>query len=104
MVVPHYVYMVLKISTEQGVLTLRANVSSAYDYEEEGIAIAEATDLSARTEVYITDSKKIPAEEQVILTQEPPRSVNKSKDTKEVELMIGDRSRMTQIKAHLDPK
>ena len=31
MVVPHYVYLVLKILTEQGVLTLRANVSTAYD-------------------------------------------------------------------------
>ena len=93
MVVPHYVYMVLKISTEQGVLTLRANVSTAYDYEREGIAIAEAMDLSARMEVYITDSTKIPAEEQAILTQEPPRSVTKSKNTKEVELVIGHRSR-----------
>ena len=31
MAVPHYVYLVLKIPTEQGVLTLRANVSTAYD-------------------------------------------------------------------------
>ena len=33
MVVPHYVYMVLKIPMEQGVLTLHANVSTSYDYE-----------------------------------------------------------------------
>ena len=63
MAVPHYVYMVLKIPTEQGILTLRANVSIAYDYEREGIAIAEVMDLSARMEVCIADSKKIPAEE-----------------------------------------
>ena len=68
MVMPHYVYMVLKIPTEQGVLTLCANVSTAYDYEREGIAIAEAMDLSARMEVCIADSKKTLAEEQVILT------------------------------------
>ena len=104
MAMPYYVDMVLKIPTEQGVLTLRANVSTAYDYEREGIAIAEAMDLSARMEVYITDSTKIPAEEQAILTQEPPRSVTKSKDTKEVELVIGDRSRTAWIRAHLDPK
>ena len=30
MVVPHYVYLVLKIPTEQGVLTLRTNISTAY--------------------------------------------------------------------------
>ena len=63
MVVPHYVYMVLKISTEQGVLTLRANVSTAYDYEQEGITIAEVMDLLARMEDCIADSKKTPAEE-----------------------------------------
>jgi len=68
MAMPYYVDMVLKIPTEQGVLTLCANVSTAYDYEREGIAIAEAMDLSARMEVCITDSMKIPAEEQAILT------------------------------------
>ena len=68
MVMPHYVYMVLKIPMEQGVLTLRANISTVYDYEREGIAITEAMDLSARMEVCITDSMKIPAEEQAILT------------------------------------
>ena len=94
MAVPHYVYMVLKTPTEQGVLTLHANVSTAYDYEREGIAIAEAMDLSATMEVCIADSKKIPAEEQAIPTQEPPRSMTKSKDTTKVELVIGDRSRM----------
>ena len=61
-------------------------------------------DLSARMEVCITDSKKTPAEEQAIPTQEPPRSVTKSKDTKEVELVIGDRSKMAQIGVHLEPK
>jgi len=59
MVVPHYVYMVLKIPIEQGVLTLRANVSTAYDYEREGLAIAEAMDISARMEACIADSKKV---------------------------------------------
>ena len=61
-------------------------------------------DLSARMEVCIVDSKKTPAKEQAIPTQEPPRSVTKSKDTKEVELVIGDRSKTAQIGAHLDPK
>ena len=59
MTVPHYVYLVLKIPMEQGVLTLRANVSTAYECEREGLAIAEAMDLSARTEACITDSKKV---------------------------------------------
>ena len=59
MVVPHYVYLVLKIPTEQGVLTLRANVCTAYEYEREGLAIAEVMDLLARMEACIADSKKV---------------------------------------------
>ena len=59
MAVPHYVYLVLKIPTEQGVVTLRANVSTAYDCEREGLAIADAMDLSARMEACIADSKKV---------------------------------------------
>ena len=93
MAVPHYVYMVLKIPTELGILTLGANVSTAYDCEREGLAIPDAMDLSARMEACITDSKRAPAEELAILTQEPPRSATKSKDTKEVELVIGDEAR-----------
>ena len=61
MAVPHYVYLVLKILMEQGVLTLRANVSTTYDYEREGLAIAEAMDISARMEACIADSKKVHA-------------------------------------------
>jgi len=59
MAVPHYVYMVLNISMEQGVLTLRANVSTTYECEREGLAIAEAIDLSARIEACIADYKKV---------------------------------------------
>ena len=58
MAVPHYVYLVLKIPMEQGVLTLHANVSTAYGCER-GLAIAEAMDLSARMEACIADSKKV---------------------------------------------
>ena len=59
MVVPHYVYLVLKIPMEQGILTLRANVSTTYECEREGLAIAEAIDLSSRMEACIADSKKV---------------------------------------------
>ena len=59
MVVPHYVYLVLKIPMEQGILTLCANVSTAYECEREGLVITEAMDLSARMEACIANSKKV---------------------------------------------
>jgi len=58
MAMPHYVYLVLKIPMEQGILTLRANVSTTYECEREELALAEAMDLSARMEACIAGSKK----------------------------------------------
>jgi hypothetical protein len=48
--VPHYSYLVLKMPTEHDVLTLRGNVYTAYTCEEESFKVAEATDISIRTE------------------------------------------------------
>jgi hypothetical protein len=50
MVVLHYSYLVLKMPTEHGVLTLRGNVYTAYTCEEESFKVAEATDISIRME------------------------------------------------------
>ena len=48
MAMPHYVYLVLKILMEHGVLTLRAKVSTTYDCKREGLTIAGRMDLLAR--------------------------------------------------------
>jgi hypothetical protein len=36
MAIPHYVYLILKMSIEKGVLSLRGNVLIAYNFEKEG--------------------------------------------------------------------
>jgi hypothetical protein len=48
MAVPHYVYLLLKMLTEKGVLSLRGNVLVAYTCEKESYATAEALELSIR--------------------------------------------------------
>ena len=48
MAVPHYTYLVLKMPTEQGVLSLRANLDVAYNCEKESFTLPEATDISIR--------------------------------------------------------
>ena len=45
MVVLHYSYLVLKMPTEKGVLTVRGNVYTSYTCEEESFKITEAIDL-----------------------------------------------------------
>jgi hypothetical protein len=46
MAIPHYVYLLLKMPTEKGVLSLRGNVLIAYKCDKEGYATAEALELS----------------------------------------------------------
>jgi hypothetical protein len=67
MAVLHYYYLVLKMPTEQGVLTLRGNIYTSYTYEEESFKVADATDLSIRIEQTLVDASKIPAGQLEIL-------------------------------------
>jgi len=46
MAVPYYLYLVLKMPTENGVLTIRGNVYTAYTCEEESFKISKVIDLS----------------------------------------------------------
>jgi hypothetical protein len=57
----HYSYLVIKMPTEQGVLTLRGNVYTTYTCEEESFKVAEATNLSICMEQTLVDTSKIPA-------------------------------------------
>ncbi|XP_066392307.1 uncharacterized protein [Miscanthus floridulus] len=104
MAVPHYTYLVLKMPTEKGVLTLRGNVFVAYTCEEESFKVAEATDLSIRMEETNLDAKKTPTDHLEIPVLEAPRKAIKSKDHKEIQLVDGDSSKMALIGANLDPK
>jgi hypothetical protein len=94
MVIPHYVYLLLKMPTEKGVLSLRGNVLIAYNCEKEGYATAEALELSIRMQQFITDAKKIPPADLEIPDKEDTRAAVKSKKTKDVELFLSDKSKM----------
>jgi hypothetical protein len=84
MVVSHYSYLVLKMPSEQGVLTLRGNVYTAYTYEEESFKVAEAIDLSIRMEQTLVDDSKIPAGQLEILERQAPQKHIKSNKHKEI--------------------
>jgi hypothetical protein len=104
MAVPHYVYLMLKMTTEKGMLTLRGNMFIAYTCEKESFATVEALELSIRMQESITDSKKIIPEELEILIKKAGCVAVKSKETKEVELVEGGKTKTARIGANLDPK
>jgi hypothetical protein len=84
MVVPYYSYLVLKMPTEQGVLTLRGNVYTACTCEEERFKVAEATDLSIRMEQTLVDASKILAGQLEIPERQAPWKHIKSNEHKEI--------------------
>jgi hypothetical protein len=104
MAVPHYRYLVLKMPTEKGVLTLRGNVFVAYTCEEDNFRIAEAHDLSLRMTATTMEAKKTPPNQLEIPELEAPRKSIKSKEYKDIQLVEGDSSKTALIRSNLDPK
>ena len=104
MAIPHYPYMVLKMPAPGGVLTLQANLAVAYACEKESLALAEAINISIHMDTCLAESKKVPLEEQEILTMAAPCEATKAKLTKEVSLGLVDPSKTVKIGAHMDPK
>jgi hypothetical protein len=92
------------MTIEKGVLSLRGNVLIAYTCEKEGYATAKALELSIRMQESITDAKKIPPTDLEIPSKEATCPAAKSKETKEVELVPGDKTKTACIRASLEPK
>jgi len=84
MAVPHYSYLVLKMPTEKGVLTVRGNVYTAYTYAEESFKITEAIDLSIRMAETVAQATQISPDQLKLPEQETLRKSTKSKEHKEV--------------------
>ena len=100
----HYSYLVLKMPTEKGVLTVRGNVYMAYTYEEESFKITEAIDLSIRMAETVAQATQISADQLKLPEQETSRKNTKSKEHKEVQLVDGSPEKMALIGANLDAK
>jgi len=81
MAVPHYSYLVLKMPTEKGVLTVRGNIYTAYTCEEESFKITEAIDLSIRMAETAAQATQIPPDQLQIPEQETPGKAPNPKST-----------------------
>ena len=84
MAVPHYSYLVLKMPTEKGVLTIRGNVYTTYTCEEESFKVTEAIDLSIRMAETVSQAAQAPSDQLEVPEQQTPRKNMKSKEHKEV--------------------
>jgi len=102
--VPHYSYLVLKMPTEKGVLTVRGNVYTAYTCEEESFKNTEVIDRSIRMAETVAQATQVPPDQLRLPERETPRKNSESKEHKEVQRVNGSPEKTALIRANLDPK
>jgi hypothetical protein len=107
MVVPHYTYLVLKMPSPTGVLTLQGDLKISFDCDTEAVELAVTNQVpNAMMEIFVASKKLAPTELEIL---EKTNIANKPKPSEEVQvkainLGTGDSSKTTMIGAGLDPK
>jgi hypothetical protein len=107
MAVPHYTYLVLKMPSPAGVLSLQGDLRISHDCDTEAVEIASTNQVpNAMMEIYTAWKKLAPTKLDI-----PGKSdkANKPQPAEEVlvktiDLGTGDSSKTTTIVAALDPK
>jgi hypothetical protein len=107
MVVPHYTYLVLKMPSPTGVLSLQGDLNISFDCDTEAVELTATNQVpNATMEIYVASKKLAPSELDI---PEKSDTTNKPQPSEEVQvkainLGTGDNSKTTMIGAGLDPK
>jgi hypothetical protein len=105
--VPHYTYLVLKMPSPAGVLSLQGELKISLDCDTEAVELAATNQVpNAMMEIYTASKKLAPSELDI-----PEKSDNANKlqpaeevQVKTIDLGTGDNNKTTTIGAGLDPK
>jgi hypothetical protein len=107
MAVPHYTYLVLKMPSPAGVLSLQGDLKISFNCDIEVVELTATNQVpNAMMEIYTVSKKLAPSELDIL---EKSDKANKPQPAEEVlvktiDLRIGDSSKTTTIGAGLDPK
>jgi hypothetical protein len=107
MAVPHYTYLVLKMPSPGGVLSLQGDLKISFDCDTEVVELATTNQVpNTMMEIYVASKKLAPSELDI---PEKSDKANKPQPCEEVQvkaidLGTGDSSKTTMIGAGLDPK
>jgi hypothetical protein len=107
MAVPHYTYLVFKMPSPAGVLSLQGDLRISHDCDTEAVEIASTNQVpNAMMEIYAVSKKLAPTELDI---PEKSDKANKPQPAEEVlvktiDLGTSDSSKTTTIEAALDPK
>jgi hypothetical protein len=107
MTAPHYTYLVLKMPSPAGVLSLQGDLKISFDCDIEAVELAAKNQVpNATMEIYAASKKLAPSELDI---PEKSDKANKPQPAEEVlvktiDFGTGDSSKTTTIGAGLDPK
>jgi hypothetical protein len=107
MAVPHYTYLVLKMPSPTGVLSLQGDLKISFDCDIEAVELTTTNQVpNAMMEIYAASKKLSPSELDI---PEKSDTANKPRPFEEVQVKVidlgtSDNSKSTMIGAGLDPK
>jgi hypothetical protein len=107
MAVPHYTYLVLKMPSPAGVLSLQGDLKISFDCDTEAVELATTNQVpNAMMEIYVASKKLAPSELDIPKKSDKSNKPQPSEEVhvKEFDLRTGDSSKITMIGASLDPK
>jgi hypothetical protein len=104
MAVPHYTFLVLKMPSPAGVLSLQGDLKILHDCDTEAVEIASTHKVpNAMMEIYATSKKLSPSELGILEKSDKPQPAEEVL-FKTIDLGTGDNSKTTTIGAGVDPK
>jgi hypothetical protein len=107
MAVPHYTYLVLKMPSPAGVLSLQEDLKISHDCDTEAVEIASTNQLpNAMMQIYAASKKLAPSELDIPKKSDKANKPQLAEEVlvKTIDLGTGDSSKTTTIGAGLDPK
>jgi hypothetical protein len=107
MAVPHYTYLVLKMPSPAGVLSLQGDLKISFDCDTEAVELATTNQVpNAMMEIYAASKKLAPSELDIPEKSDKANKPQPSEkvQVKAIDLGTGDNSKTTMIGVGLDPK
>ena len=106
MAVPHYVYLLLKMPGNSGVLSLRGDLLKSFKCDKEAIDHASTTRVPSSVSEIFAAAKELSLKESMPSKKPTQSSVKPTSDvgTKIIQLQEGDNSKIAIIEARLGNK
>jgi hypothetical protein len=107
MAVPHYTYLVLKMTSPADVLSLQGDLKISHDCDTEAVEIASKNQVpNAMMEIYTASKKLAPSELDIPRKSDKAHKPQPHEEVfvKTIDLGTGDSSKTTTIEVGLDPK